>query len=105
MIQVSVEDARALLSGPERPQLVDCREAWELDLCCIPGAAHIPLGEIVERGPAELDPAVPVLVYCHAGVRSIGAAVLLESKGFRAMSMRGGIDAWSVRVDPSVPRY
>lgn len=105
MTQVTVEEARALLAGPDRPQLVDCREDWEVELCRLPGAVHIPLGDIAERGPAELDPAVPVLVYCHHGVRSVNAAVLLERHGLRAMSMRGGIDAWSVRVDPTVPRY
>ena len=62
------------------------------------------LGELDEH-VGELDRERPVLVYCHAGVRSINAAVYLESMGFVAMSMRGGIDAWSVRIDPTVPRY
>lgn len=105
MRQISVEEARDLLRGPEPVQLVDCREGWELEICRLPDAIHLPLGELAERGAPELDPAVPVLVYCHAGVRSINAAVLLERLGFRAASMRGGIDAWSVRIDPTVPRY
>lgn len=64
----------------------------------------MPLGEVEERAH-ELERGRPVLVYCHAGVRSINAAVLLEREGFEAMSMRGGIDAWSVRIDSTVPRY
>lgn len=103
MRQVSVEEARELLASASPPQLVDCREPWEHDFCHI-GGALLPLGEVVERAN-ELDPGRPVLVYCHAGVRSINAAVLLEREGFDTMSMRGGIDAWSLRIDPSVPRY
>lgn len=104
MRQVSVEEARALLEGPTPPQLVDCREPWEHAHCRIGGEVLLPLGELEERA-GELDPARPVLVYCHAGVRSINAAVLLERRGFTALSMRGGIDQWSLRIDATVPRY
>lgn len=104
MRQVSVEESRQLLESPNPPQLVDCREAWEVAFCSLPGHVHIPLGDTEERA-AELDPSRPVLVYCHAGIRSINAAILLERAGFTTLSMRGGIDAWSVRIDPTVPRY
>lgn len=104
MKQISVEEAQAMLAGVERPQLVDCREPWEYQRGSLPGAVLLPLGEIVERA-GELDPARPVLVYCHAGVRSVSAAILLEQAGFTTMSMRGGTDAWSQRIDPSLPRY
>jgi adenylyltransferase/sulfurtransferase len=54
----------------------------------------------------ELDPAEPVVVYCHHGVRSARALEVLEKAGFaRARHLTGGIDAWSVTVDPTVPRY
>lgn len=101
---MSAVEARALLEGPEPPQLVDCREPFEWRIGRLPGAVLIPLGETLDRAH-ELDPDRPVLVYCHHGVRSINAAMLLEQAGFTAMSMRGGIDQWSVQVDPSVPRY
>lgn len=104
MRQVTVEEARDLLASTEPPQLVDCRQPWEHALCALPNARLCPLGEIEEH-VAELDPSRPVLVYCHAGVRSVNAAILLERAGFTAMSMRGGIEAWSLRIDPSVPRY
>lgn len=104
MRQISVEEARDLLAGPERPQLLDCRQGWEHALCHLPGDVHIPLGELEER-VGELDPTRPVIVYCHAGVRSINGAVMLERVGFTAMSMRGGIEQWSLRIDPTVPRY
>lgn len=104
MRQISVEEARDLLAGASPPQLVDCRQPWEHELCHLPGDHLLPLGEVEERAP-ELDPSRPVIVYCHAGVRSINAAILLERAGFDTMSMRGGIEAWSVRIDPTVPRY
>lgn len=105
MRQVTVEEAVELLQRDPPPQLLDCRQPFEVDLCVLPGAICIPLMEIPERAAAELDPARPVLVYCHAGVRSINGAIMLEQLGFQAMSMRGGIDAWSTRIDPTVPRY
>lgn len=104
MRQISVEEARELLAAPNPPQLLDCRQPWEHDLCHLAGDVLIPLGELEERA-GELDPAREVIVYCHAGVRSINGAVMLERLGFVAMSMRGGIDQWSVRIDPTVPRY
>jgi len=104
MRQVSVEEARELLSGDTPPQLVDCRQPWEHDHCRIFGDVLMPLGELLDH-VGELDRARPVLVYCHAGVRSINAAVMLEREGFVTMSMRGGIEAWSLRIDPTVPRY
>lgn len=104
MRQVTVEEAHVLLSSGARLQLVDCRQEWEHRICHLPGDKLLPLGELADR-TEELDPAVPVLVYCHHGIRSINAAVYLESIGFSAMSMHGGIDAWSLRIDPAVPRY
>ena len=102
--QVSVEEARALLDGAAPPQLLDCREPFEWAIARLAGARLAPLAELAEH-LGELDPARPVLVFCHHGVRSINAAVVLERAGFTAMSVRGGIDAWSQRIDPSIPRY
>lgn len=104
MRQIAVEEAQALLSSATPPQLLDCRESWELDICKLPSAIHIPLLEVVERAD-ELDRSRPVLVYCHAGIRSINAAVLLEQLGFTTMSMRGGTEAWAERIDPTMARY
>ena len=47
-----------------------------------------------------------LVVYCHHGIRSMSAAQFLERAGFtNVVSLAGGIDAWSVEVDPKVPRY
>jgi adenylyltransferase/sulfurtransferase len=63
------------------------------------------LGELRDR-LGELDPALPVVAYCHHGVRSERALVLLEGAGFgQARYLAGGIDAWSSEVDPGLARY
>ena len=51
-------------------------------------------------------PGALVVAYCHHGIRSLSAAALLEQAGIQpVVSLHGGIDAWSLRIDPQVPRY
>lgn len=65
----------------------------------------IPMNEIPAR-LAELDPERPVACLCHHGARSQRVAMFLASNGFRAVAnIAGGIDAWSLEREPSVPRY
>jgi rhodanese-related sulfurtransferase len=106
MIQsLEPEQVLALLSNPAPPQVLDVREGFELELAPFPGAVHIPMGELTRRH-GELDPALPLLVVCHHGVRSLRAAAYLASLGFRQLiNLRGGIDAWSRSVAPEIPRY
>jgi rhodanese-related sulfurtransferase len=57
------------------------------------------------RQIGELDPRDEVVLICHHGVRSLAAQRLLAGAGFRARSLRGGIDAWSAEIDPALARY
>ena len=85
--------------------LLDVRERAEASFASLPGSVLIPLGELPDR-VGELDPEVSIVVYCHHGVRSARALEVLEKSGFaRARHLTGGLDAWSVKVDPAVPRY
>jgi rhodanese-related sulfurtransferase len=87
--------------------LLDCREPDEHATARIEGARLIPMRDIPER-LAELEPwrSKPIVVHCHHGMRSLRVAQFLRDNGFdRAQSMRGGIEAWSLEVDPGVPRY
>lgn len=86
--------------------LLDVREPWEIALAPLPcDHRRIPTGEIAAR-MQELDAAQPVAVICHAGARSQQVAHFLERRGFQwVFNLTGGIDAWSVDLDPSVPRY
>jgi rhodanese-related sulfurtransferase len=104
--QISPREVQARLAGAEpRPLLLDCREHEELLLCRIPGALHIPMHELPMR-LHELDPQRQIIVFCHHGMRSLAVAAFLREQGFsNVLSLHGGIDAWAVEVDPTMPRY
>ena len=65
------------------------------------------MSELQDRlGELDAHRGHEVIVYCHHGVRSLRVALWMREQGFaRAVSMAGGIDAWSQQIDPSVPRY
>lgn len=85
--------------------LLDVRLPEEIETASLPGAVTIPLHELPQRF-AELASDKPVVAICHHGVRSQTAARFLERNGYgEVLSLAGGIDAWSLDVDASVPRY
>ena len=85
--------------------LIDVREPHEYQIARIPGARLIPLGELPKR-LNELDPAAEFVMHCKSGMRSAKATDLLKQAGFKKVrNMKGGILAWSDKVDPSVPKY
>ena len=97
-----------MLAAAKPVMLVDVREQWEHDTAALPASVLLPLPELEERWTeVEPPPAGTLIVtYCHHGVRSLGAAALLENKGLAPVaSLAGGIDAWSRRIDPAIPRY
>lgn len=100
-------ELKAKLDAGDPVYLLDCREANEHAYCALPNSTHIPLGELPYRaGEVEPPDGAAVVVYCHHGVRSLSGAAILQQHGFpAAASLSGGIDAWSVLVDPRVPRY
>lgn len=106
-IEVSCADVKARLDASEPLLLIDCREPDEHAIVNLPAATLIPLAEI----PTKLDEIAaagdtPVVIHCHHGMRSLQAANWLRQNGVEhAQSMAGGIDAWSVEIDPGAPRY
>ena len=107
LAEIGPEEARASLAGPGAPRLIDCREADEWEICRLPGAELLPLTVFSERYQEVLpDPAEPVIIYCHHGVRSQRAADWLAARGYtQVRSLAGGIDAWSQVIDSSLARY
>jgi rhodanese-related sulfurtransferase len=104
-IEVTPEDLAARLASPGAPFLLDVRQPDEHAHVHIAGSRLIPLNEIPAR-LAELDAQSELVAYCHHGIRSLHAARWLRAHGFpRAQSLAGGIDAWTDRVDPTLPRY
>ena len=99
------EVARRLKENPEAVVLLDVREPYERELARIEPSIHIPMNEVPDR-LEEVPKDREVVVYCHGGSRSMMVAGFLAGRGYRTVAnLRGGIDAWSVDVDPSVPRY
>lgn len=95
------------LRSANPPCLLDVRGADEFAVAKLSGATLIPLGELAQRaGEIEAWKSDEVVVYCHGGVRSLRGAGILKGLGFtNVASLAGGIDRWSVEVDPKVPRY
>jgi adenylyltransferase/sulfurtransferase len=87
-------------------RLVDVREQNEYDIARIEGAELLPLSraqEWIETLPADQE----IVFFCHIGGRSQQvASYLANQRGFtNVANMLGGIDDWSLRIDPTVPRY
>lgn len=107
-LEISCQSVQQLRVDAANPWLLlDCREPDEHAAAAIDGAVLIPMGELPDR-LAELSGRENqrIVVHCHAGVRSLWVAQWLRQQGFpQAQSMAGGIDAWSLEIDPGVPRY
>ncbi len=106
-IEISCADVKALQDAGAPFLLYDCREAEEHAHSRIAESLLIPMSELRER-VAELTPhrGSRVVVHCHHGGRSLRVAAFLRQQGFdQAQSMAGGIEEWSLTIDPSVPRY
>jgi rhodanese-related sulfurtransferase len=100
-----VEAARRLKGRPDSVVLLDVRESYERNFVAITPSLHIPMNEVAGRLD-EIPKDGELIVYCHSGVRSMMVAAYLRTRGFRLVAnLSGGIDAWSVEVDPTLPRY
>ena len=103
-LQVSPQALAEALRSDTPPRLIDVRTQQEWELSRIPGAtlSTEQLTQALMRGAKD----TPVVFHCHHGQRSLDAASYLAGHGFKnARSLTGGIDAWSIEVDASVPRY
>ncbi|HXO19976.1 MAG TPA: molybdopterin-synthase adenylyltransferase MoeB [Thermoanaerobaculia bacterium] len=102
---ITVQELDRRRRAGEEIFLLDVRNPQEWEIARIAGATLIPLHELRDR-VNEVDPTAPVVVLCHHGPRSTQATHFLRQMGLaRARNLAGGIEAWSVQVDPSVPRY
>jgi adenylyltransferase/sulfurtransferase len=105
--ELPAAELRAALDRGEDLLLLDVREPEEFATARIEGARLVPLGELEARlGELDAWRERRVVVTCHLGMRSARAAQILRQHGFgRVENLAGGIEAWSLTVDPSVPRY
>ena len=105
--EISAQDVKQILDEASDITLLDCRRDEERKIAKLAGSSWIPIDE-VEHRVSELFPHRErrLIVYCHHGIRSRMVSDWLKTNGFAAVqSMAGGIDQWSCRVDPAVPRY
>lgn len=105
-LEISVMEARRRLdSAPDRTQLIDVREPYEVEICRVEGSAFIPMRQI----PAHVG-VLPKdrhwLILCHSGVRSMRVTEFLRENGYPAVSnVGGGISAWAEKIEPGMRRY
>jgi monothiol glutaredoxin len=102
--QISAEVLKAMIDEGKRFELVDVRTPEERAI------ALLPQSRLLDREYHDdlltRDRSTPLVFQCHHGVRSQAAAEYFRQQGFTELfNLIGGIDAWSVSIDPDVPRY
>jgi adenylyltransferase/sulfurtransferase len=103
--EIEVTEVKEKLDRGDDFVLIDVREPHEYQICNIPGAILVPLGQVGQRLD-EFDKSADIVIHCKSGMRSARACGVLKAAGFEHVrNMKGGILAWSDQVDPSVPKY
>ena len=105
-LELSVTEARQrLAAAPDRTQLIDVREPYEVDICRVAGAELIPMRQILEN-VGKLPKDRHLLILCHVGSRSMRVTEFLRAHGYSAVSnVAGGINAWAKEIEPAMRRY
>lgn len=104
-LEIAPGDLAKLRAGVAPHAVLDVRELWEIEVAAFPEAIHVPLAAL-PASLADLPGDRTLVVVCHHGQRSWLATRLLREQGFaHATNLAGGIDAWAMSVDPSMPRY
>ncbi|MBM3762907.1 MAG: hypothetical protein FJW36_21990 [Acidobacteria bacterium] len=107
-MEISATQLAQMLKSNEPLVLIDCREDYEHATARIEPSVLIPMNTI----PANINrieglaEGKQLVVYCHHGVRSLNTVAWLRRQGIEnAVSLAGGIDRWSMEIDPTMPRY
>ena len=102
---ITVRELKDRLDKGDKVFLLDVREPHEYSLAKIEGSVLIPLGEL-PTSLEKLNQDAEIVALCKMGMRSADAVMFLLQQGFsNVKNLIGGIDAWSVEIDQSVPRY
>jgi sulfur-carrier protein adenylyltransferase/sulfurtransferase len=104
--EVTVQEMKRALDNPSLGiKIVDVREEFEYEIARIAGVPLLPMSQI-QRRFTELDPNSQYYLLCKVGARSRDVVGFLHEQGFKYVkNVKGGMDAWSAEIDPTVPRY
>jgi rhodanese-related sulfurtransferase len=101
-------EVQTQLASDHKPFLIDVREPQEFAFARLENSELIPMQTV----PAELQRLEgmaderDLIVICHHGVRSLQVVAWLRNQGIEnCASVAGGIDRWSLEIDPALPRY
>src|SRR6516162_7375964 len=107
-LETTVRDVKRRIDAGESVVFIDVREPEEYAIAKIQGSELVPMRSVpanLQSLEAKADDAA-LVIYCHHGIRSLQVANWLREQGLEGcQSMAGGIDAWSLEIDPSIPRY
>ena len=104
--EIEPRDLEVRLQKGDPTYHIDVRQPCEHELVSLPDQLLAPLDRLSSLA-AQIQPPPGALVvcYCHHGVRSLHAAAMLSAAGMPAGSLAGGIDRWSVEIDPGLAQY
>ena len=104
-MQMTVQEVAERLKAGDPPKLLDIRDPAEYDIVHLPDSV-LATQEVVNELLEGDDRDAEIICICHHGIRSLNAANFLRQQGFtNVRSMQGGLDAWSLQIDPKLPRY
>src|SRR5688572_9143098 len=106
MKDITAKQLKARLDAGEDITIIDVREDWEVAQSKLTQAIHIPMNDVPDQVD-QIPKDKPLVIMCHTGRRSEQVALWLESNEDYedVLNLVGGIESWSVDVDPSIPRY
>lgn len=107
-LEIAPQEVKRRLDAGEAVRLLDVREPVEYAICSLQAAELIPMNTVpghLQQIEGLADDGL-VVVYCHHGMRSLSVVHWLREQGVEScQSMQGGIERWSVEIDPAMPRY
>jgi len=104
MKNMTVTELKEKLDTKDEIFLIDVREFNELSIASVIGAHHIPMMQIPLKYQ-ELEKNKPIAVICHTGGRSAQVCMYLDQYGFDTYNVVGGIHAWALEIDSTIPTY
>jgi rhodanese-related sulfurtransferase len=106
--EVTPAEVKRRMDAGEALRLIDVRQPEEYAVARIEGSELVPMNTVPNELPALEAKAedATLIVFCHHGMRSANVVNWLRGQGVtNTQSMAGGIDLWSLEIDPQVPRY